>query len=475
METPVARTGTATARCMLMTVAVESPGLGCALRQYGDLGIRNRELMGIALRSRGAASKPLPAQIEGRRDQLCDADWGAAWPASSDQRGSRGMQPASRRRHGSRAAWLASCWRRGSRGSATLRWSRRALQLPLHQVSQATNRVSSVEWVNLLAIVLTLLIPLRPLLPRHRRDPTYPTAFSRPPASPFSSSVLGSVTGELQAYSDLGMAARVGGEEWKRFGSSSREGTAFALSFSGAANLARAWDPPPFLLTSTFSNEGFGVRSFALAVHDRVLARIRRRRTVAEALHGHKWIRDINGAMGIQTILDYLNLWSLVQSVDQLSNQPDSIIWKWESSDQPTNHCFLVEYLSIHADMEITCATSRPLLYMVNGQLITCAIVDCHTQIVVSSMINTTRASIICWSHVRNPYNSDGGHSEQLGSHIPSLALQQLEENGGCYRIYIFLNVKLHLWLNRSIIFICRVLLIWSPTKNLLVANKIWH
>lgn len=35
--------------------------------------------------------------------------------------------------------------------------------------------------------------------------------------------------------------------------------------------------------------QGFGVRSLALAVHDRVLASIRRRRTVAEALLGRRW------------------------------------------------------------------------------------------------------------------------------------------------------------------------------------------
>jgi hypothetical protein len=37
-----------------LLLSAESPGLGCALRQYGDLGIPNLGLMGIALRSRWA-------------------------------------------------------------------------------------------------------------------------------------------------------------------------------------------------------------------------------------------------------------------------------------------------------------------------------------------------------------------------------------------------------------------------------------
>lgn len=58
----------------------------------------------------------------------------------------------------------------------------------LHQVSLATNRVSSPEWVYLLALVLSSFIPLRPFLPshRHRRDPTCPRRFF--PSFGFSSS-----------------------------------------------------------------------------------------------------------------------------------------------------------------------------------------------------------------------------------------------------------------------------------------------
>uniref|UniRef100_I1PVL0 Uncharacterized protein n=1 Tax=Oryza glaberrima TaxID=4538 RepID=I1PVL0_ORYGL len=74
----------------------------------------------------------------------------------------------------------------------------------LHQVSLATNRVSSPEWVYLLALVLSSLIPLRPFLPCLCRNPTCPRRFFTSFGFSPSSSALGSVAGELQARSDLG-------------------------------------------------------------------------------------------------------------------------------------------------------------------------------------------------------------------------------------------------------------------------------
>uniref|UniRef100_A0A0E0PMG1 Uncharacterized protein n=1 Tax=Oryza rufipogon TaxID=4529 RepID=A0A0E0PMG1_ORYRU len=71
------------------------------------------------------------------------------------------------------------------RGTAT------SSPVSLHQVSLATNRVSSPEWVYLLALVLSSLIPLRPFLPCLCRNPTCPRRFF-------------TVAGELQARSDLG-------------------------------------------------------------------------------------------------------------------------------------------------------------------------------------------------------------------------------------------------------------------------------
>ncbi|BAS75602.1 Os01g0885550 [Oryza sativa Japonica Group] len=80
--------------------------------------------------------------------------------------------------------------------------------------------------------------------------------------------------------------------------------------------------------------QGSSIRTLAPAVHAAVVARKRNRRTVREALQGRTWIRDISGALGIQAILEYLSLWTSLQSLDALSEEPDSIIWRWESSGE---------------------------------------------------------------------------------------------------------------------------------------------
>ena len=54
-------------------------------------------------------------------------------------------------------------------------------------------------------------------------------------------------------------------------------------------------------------------------------------RTVAEALAGNSWARDIHGLLGLPEIGQYLQLWHLVQPVE-LSNEPDRLLWSWTAS-----------------------------------------------------------------------------------------------------------------------------------------------
>lgn len=74
--------------------------------------------------------------------------------------------------------------------------------------------------------------------------------------------------------------------------------------------------------------EGSSIRCIASAVWVTVPAGLCRRRTVAEALKDRRWIRDYTGALGLQAILEYLQLWSLLRSSVWLSDHPDSFIWK---------------------------------------------------------------------------------------------------------------------------------------------------
>jgi hypothetical protein len=54
--------------------------------------------------------------------------------------------------------------------------------------------------------------------------------------------------------------------------------------------------------------------------------KIKKRRTVQEALV--RWVRDIQGALTVQVLLDYLLIWDKVESIS-LTNTPDQIIWRW--------------------------------------------------------------------------------------------------------------------------------------------------
>lgn len=55
--------------------------------------------------------------------------------------------------------------------------------------------------------------------------------------------------------------------------------------------------------------EGANLKSLALALHSLVLARVSRKRIVAEAITDRRWISDIRGTLGVEAVLQYLRIW----------------------------------------------------------------------------------------------------------------------------------------------------------------------
>ncbi|EEE67717.1 hypothetical protein OsJ_25393 [Oryza sativa Japonica Group] len=102
--------------------------------------------------------------------------------------------------------------------------------------------------------------------------------------------------------------------------------------------LLMAINVPKWVIKGIDKIQGSSIRTLAPAVHAAVAARTRNRRTVRKALQGRTWIRDISGAFEIQAILEYLSLWTSLQSLDALTEEPDSIIWRWESSGEYSAH-----------------------------------------------------------------------------------------------------------------------------------------
>ncbi|KAF8655413.1 hypothetical protein HU200_061155 [Digitaria exilis] len=64
--------------------------------------------------------------------------------------------------------------------------------------------------------------------------------------------------------------------------------------------------------------------------------RIQKRWTVREALHNRQWARDITGALTVQVILEYLQIWELVQQVHLDDDLPDRVLWRWTADQQFT-------------------------------------------------------------------------------------------------------------------------------------------
>ena len=71
------------------------------------------------------------------------------------------------------------------------------------------------------------------------------------------------------------------------------------------------------------------IRQIAPALF-RAVPRSKRSKTVASALP-HAWARDITGAPTLQVLVEYLNVWDLVESVVLQPGSADKLIWRWSS------------------------------------------------------------------------------------------------------------------------------------------------
>ena len=76
---------------------------------------------------------------------------------------------------------------------------------------------------------------------------------------------------------------------------------------------------------------GTRLEELAPSVFQAVPARVRKSRTVAEALVDHSWVSDIRGALSLCGLMEYLELWDALTNF-QLNSTADQHHWKFESS-----------------------------------------------------------------------------------------------------------------------------------------------
>jgi len=80
---------------------------------------------------------------------------------------------------------------------------------------------------------------------------------------------------------------------------------------------------------------GLSIEDIAPYIHGRVHKRVRMRQTVREGLHNRTWVRCINGGLSVSEVIEYLHLWTTLNSYE-LSDAPDRLVWRWTEDGRYT-------------------------------------------------------------------------------------------------------------------------------------------
>ena len=76
--------------------------------------------------------------------------------------------------------------------------------------------------------------------------------------------------------------------------------------------------------------QGYRVQELAPCIYNAVPNRIRKTRTVKEALGQESWTRDFGLELTVEQLLELFNVWDCTTLVQLHSEHPDEISWAWE-------------------------------------------------------------------------------------------------------------------------------------------------
>ncbi|KAI5003326.1 hypothetical protein ZWY2020_030486 [Hordeum vulgare] len=96
---------------------------------------------------------------------------------------------------------------------------------------------------------------------------------------------------------------------------------------------------------------GRAVSEVAPLLYACIPKRRRKSRTVADGLQGNRWASDIHGTIGLPEIGEYLCLWHLV-SQTTLSDEPDSVRWKWTTNAASVKTASMAEQQKSRAEFD---------------------------------------------------------------------------------------------------------------------------
>lgn len=95
---------------------------------------------------------------------------------------------------------------------------------------------------------------------------------------------------------------------------------------------------------------GESIADLAPCLLQAVGPRIRKSRTVQEALQDRRWVRDITGGLTVQVILDYLFIWDKIYHWQLIEDVEDKPIWKWTADNKfTTASAYQAFFLGQHA------------------------------------------------------------------------------------------------------------------------------
>ncbi|KAE8773750.1 hypothetical protein D1007_53990 [Hordeum vulgare] len=80
--------------------------------------------------------------------------------------------------------------------------------------------------------------------------------------------------------------------------------------------------------------DGFTVCELAPGIYSRISKRIRRTRTVAEAVQSNTWAGDIGPDIEQGMLTEFLHLWSRITAFRVDEDAQDSLSWSWEKEGQ---------------------------------------------------------------------------------------------------------------------------------------------
>lgn len=117
-------------------------------------------------------------------------------------------------------------------------------------------------------------------------------------------------------------------------------------------------------------------KNFAPRLLGAIPLRLIKHRTVAQAVDNRTWVRDIQGALTVQILIEYLQTWDLVEALHLQHDVQDQHVWRLTQSDVYTSKSAYEAFFfwgnhqicSMEKDLEVLGSTALQVFLMASHQ-----------------------------------------------------------------------------------------------------------